>query len=204
MELSRKDKKTKVFYYMKMIIIIGLGNEGKKYVYHRHNVGFMVLDACAEKYGFSFLTKDIFSAYVGYSDETIFAKPTTFMNASGLAAKALYRQYEALPVIVHDDIDIPLGEVRCSFDRGAGGHNGVQSIVDHLGRKDFFRIRVGVRPVDQELLVRILPPKGFEHFLLSDFLSSEHELLKKGIEKSLTIIESLKTKSFDEIMNMYN
>ncbi|MCC7436745.1 aminoacyl-tRNA hydrolase [Candidatus Nomurabacteria bacterium] len=187
-----------------MAIIIGLGNPGKEHILQRHNVGFMVLDTLAEKKDFSFEEKNTFDAQVAKYSDLLLVKPQTYMNDSGLCAKKLFKQYKELPIVVYDDIDINLGEVKCSFARGAGGHNGVQSIIDHLGTKDFFRIRVGVRPVHEELKDKILPPTGFQDFLLSNFVPFENELKEKGINKAVEIIEALKTKSFEDVMNEFN
>jgi PTH1 family peptidyl-tRNA hydrolase len=186
-------------------IVIGLGNPGGKFAKHRHNVGFMVLDAYADKTGLHFAQKDLFYAHVAQDTTgTIYAKPETFMNDSGRAARMIAKQYSLPVVVVYDDIDIPIGTVKCSFDRGAGGHNGVQSLIDHLGTTAFARIRVGVRPVHEELLPRIAPPDGFEKFLLSDFAPMEDELKKQGIDRAVEIIEALKTKTFENLMNQYN
>ena len=188
-----------------MNIVIGLGNPGRKYEGHRHNIGFMVLDALAANEGLHFNEHKLFDATVAQYGETLFlAKPQTFMNNSGVTAKALVKNYDASIAVVYDDIDIELGTLKCSYGRGAGGHNGVQSIIDHLGTKDFFRIRVGVRPIHDELRPRIAPPDGFEKFLLSDFAPFEKELKEHGIEKAIEIIEKLQHKTIEEIMNEYN
>jgi len=188
-----------------MIIVIGLGNPGNKYKDHRHNVGFQILDALVEKQGGYFNERGIVSALVSTpSPDMILAKPQTFMNHSGVSARALVRNHEGHLVVVYDDIDINLGEIKISFGRGAGGHNGVQSIIDHLGTKDFIRIRVGVRPVHDELKSKILPPHGFETFLLSNFAPFEKEKREEGIKKAITVIESLPNKTLEEIMNQFN
>lgn len=187
-----------------MNIVIGLGNPGNTYVRNRHNVGFMVLDVMAALEGLVFADKKLFSAKVTQFGEVLLVKPDTFMNLSGVSAKAVAKQYGGPVVVVYDDIDIALGEVKCSFGRGAGGHNGVQSLIDHLGTKDFLRIRVGVRPVHEELQSKILPPNGFETFLLSDFAPFEYELRDQGIGKAVKVIESLPFKSVEEIMNEFN
>ncbi len=188
-----------------MKIIIGLGNPGHQYVRQRHNIGFQTLDTYAEKHGLHFNERAIFEAQVATDGaELLLAKPETFMNDSGRAARMLAKQYDAAIVVIYDDIDINLGTVKCSFDRGAGGHNGVQSIIDHLGTKEFFRIRIGVRPVHEELLPRIAPPDGFEKFLLSDFAPMESELREQGIARAVEIIEVLQIMTFEEVMNKYN
>jgi PTH1 family peptidyl-tRNA hydrolase len=188
-----------------MNIVIGLGNPGATHAKQRHNVGWMVLDAMAEKEGLHFVDKKIYTANVTQWQELFLVKPDTFMNNSGLTAHAMAKQYkDAAIVIVYDDIDIALGTIKCSFGRGAGGHNGVQSVIDHLGTKDFLRIRVGVRPVHEELLPRIAPPDGFEKFLLANFAPFEDDLKQEGITKAIAIIESLPNKTIEEIMNQYN
>ena len=187
------------------MIIVGLGNPGTKYEKTRHNVGWMVLDEYAHREGLSFSLEKHFQAALASRGDSVFAKPQTFMNDSGAAVKKLVQQYGADFIVVHDDIDIPLGQVKCSFARGSGDHNGVQSIIDHLGTKDFFRIRIGVRPVHEELLPRIAPPNGYETFLLSNFIPMETELLKEGITKAVLIIEALfEGKTAQEIMNEHN
>lgn len=187
-----------------MQILIGLGNPTKEHKDDRHNVGFQVLTALSEREGVSFSEKKGFYALAASFGDFLLAMPTTWMNDSGLCAKAFFQQYKVLPVIIYDDIDIPLGTVKCSFGRGAGGHNGVQSIIDHLGTKEFFRIRVGVRPVHEELKSHILPPDGFQNFLLKPFAPFELELKEEGIKKAVAIIEALKTETFQEIMNRSN
>jgi PTH1 family peptidyl-tRNA hydrolase len=189
-----------------MNIVIGLGNPGSAHAGQRHNIGWMALDAMAAQEALKFEDKKLFSAAVAlFGAELLLAKPDTFMNNSGLAAKALLRQYpDAVVTVVYDDIQISLGDIKCSFSRGAGGHNGVQSVMDHLGTKDFFRIRIGVRPVHEELHSRIAPPDGFEKFLLSNFAPFETELRDQGIDKAIKVIQSLPFKTVEELMNQHN
>jgi peptidyl-tRNA hydrolase, PTH1 family len=204
-DFSKRDKKAFLLFNRRMIIIMGLGNPGKKYSGHRHNIGFQILDTLAEKEGLYFNERSLSRARIApFGEELLLVKPQTFMNDSGISAKMLLKQYDASLVVIYDDIDIELGTVKCSFGRGAGGHNGLQSIIDHIGHKDFARIRVGVRPVHEELLPRIAPPDGFEKFLLSDFAPMEEEKRKEAIQKTLDIITLLPEKNFEEIMNQYN
>lgn len=186
------------------MIIIGLGNPTEKHTHDRHNVGYMVLDAYADKHTLSFSEQQTFLAWTARDDAHLLAKPTTWMNDSGLCAKKLFQQYKELPIVIYDDIDIALGDIKCSLGRSAGGHNGVQSIIDHLGTKDFFRIRVGVRPVHDELKDAILPPLGFQTFLLKPFAPFEETLKEQTVKKAVEIIEALKTHSFAEVMTKYN
>jgi PTH1 family peptidyl-tRNA hydrolase len=188
-----------------MNIVIGLGNPGAAHAGQRHNIGWIALDALAAREELYFNDRKLFHAAItSFGTELLLAKPDTFMNNSGLAAAMLVKQYDGNIVVVYDDIDINLGEIKCSFGRGAGGHNGVQSIIDHLGTKDFFRIRIGVRPVHPELLPRIAPPNGFETFLLSNFAPFEIELRDQGIDKAIAAIEALPFKDSKEIMNLFN
>lgn len=183
---------------------MGLGNPGKKYEGHRHNIGAQVVDAVAKREGVSFEEKSVFHAEIAKYGELLLAKSTTFMNDSGKAARLLVREYDGPLIVIYDDITIPIGEVKCSFGRGDGGHNGLTSLISELGTKDFFRIRVGIRPVHEELLPRIAPPTGFETFMLSDFTPQEKELKEKGVKTAIEIIKLLPQKSFEEIMNQYN
>lgn len=188
-----------------MIIVVGLGNIGEKYKGHRHNVGFQVLDILAQEKGVDFSEKKIFSAEITEVGEMLLVKPQTFMNHSGESVRKLLKQYpEAKIVVLYDDISISLGQVKCSFDRGAGGHNGLQNIIDMLGSKDFFRIRFGVRPVHTELEAKIAPPNGFQNFLLSDFAPFEKEKKEEGIKKTLQILDELPKKTFEQLMNEFN
>lgn len=186
------------------MVIIGLGNPGKKYTHTRHNVGWMVLDAYLSGKEAAFDQEKMFESDIAQWNGVVFAKPNTFMNNTGIAAKKLSRHFGGTLAVVHDDIDIPLGQVKCSFGKGSGDHNGVQSIIDHLGTKDFFRIRVGVRPIHEALLPRIAPPQGFETFLLDEFSPFEKEELEQGINRAVQIIGDLKDKTVGELMNQYN
>lgn len=124
-------------------LILGLGNPGAKYASTYHNVGQLYVETIAKgnfkKYrNFEYLKKDGF----------IFVKPLTFMNQSGTTAREAMKYFNLKPkniLVVHDDSDILLGEHKITFNRGSAGHNGVQSIIDHLKTEKFFRLRIGVR-----------------------------------------------------------
>lgn len=202
--MEHKDKNRFLFYDRDMISIIGLGNDSSGLRNTRHNIGMQTVTTYGEKAGVSFSSEKLLHASVGTDGVLVLVLPHLYMNESGKCAAKVYQHYGVLPVIVYDDIDISLGTVKCSFGRGAGGHNGLQSVIDHLATKDFLRIRIGIRPVHEELAHAILPPNGFEQFVLKPFAPFEEKLRDEAIQKSLTIIEALKTKSFDEIMNMWN
>ncbi|GAB4469684.1 MAG: aminoacyl-tRNA hydrolase [Anaerolineales bacterium] len=131
-------------------LIVGLGNPGREYAHSRHNVGFMVLDRLAERYGVSFRRYEQKAFVVKVTVEQghlILAKPQTYMNLSGQSVGALVRFYK-VPIerlmIVYDDIDLPFGTLRMRPGGSSGGHKGMQSILERLGRQDIARLRVGV------------------------------------------------------------
>lgn len=140
-----------------MKLIVGLGNKGPEYAEHRHNIGFWVVDQMAEERSlkwedFSRLAKVAETTLSG--EEVLLVKPMTFMNRSGVAVKSLLKE-KGLTVenlmVVHDEIDLLLGQMRWVFGRGSGGNNGVQSIIESLGTKAFHRARIGVgRPGGKE------------------------------------------------------
>ncbi len=133
-------------------IIVGLGNPGIEYENTYHNVGMMMLfrlagnDWKGKRYKNSFESEK--------KDDVVLIRPLVFMNESGLAIKEAARVFKAKPeeiVIIHDDSDIPLGSFKISFGKNAGGHNGIQSIIDTLKSKNFSRIRIGIRPIIEPL-----------------------------------------------------
>ena len=136
-----------------MRVVLGLGNDGPEYRFTRHNAGFMVADAIAERCGVAFAARGDLGRLT-YSVETEFggervvlAKPRTLMNRSGQAAGALRRKYGAEPadfIVVYDDADLTLGRVRVRPEGGAGGHNGVRSLMETFGVSAFPRVKLGV------------------------------------------------------------
>jgi PTH1 family peptidyl-tRNA hydrolase len=136
-----------------MLYIVALGNPGEEYATTRHNAGWLTVDVFLREAHFPSLVAS--SKYAGRVSEGTLAGaslsvlyPETFMNKSGSAAVKLVPKNEvAQMVVVYDDVDLALGEVRVSFGRGNGGHNGIKSLVDTFGTKDFVRVRVGISPV---------------------------------------------------------
>ena len=140
-----------------MKLIIGLGNPGKEYAKTRHNAGFIVVDALAKVLGANFKFQKKFNAEIAQvkirNEETILIKPQTFMNLSGTAVRAIMDFYKIKIkdiIVVQDDKDILFGEVKYQNNRSAAGHNGIKSIIEHLGTQDFARIRIGVAWQDKE------------------------------------------------------
>ncbi|MEM9998452.1 MAG: aminoacyl-tRNA hydrolase [Bacteroidota bacterium] len=132
-------------------LIVGLGNPGPEYEATRHNVGFMVVDRLAETVGVAPLRRTVAASLADEASHRgralVLAKPQTYMNRSGEAVRALTRRYALAPddlIVVYDDLALPLGAVRLRSKGGAGGHNGIQDIIDTLGTSAFPRIRVGI------------------------------------------------------------
>ncbi len=162
-----------------MKLIIGLGNPGKKYLHTRHNLGFMALDFLQKNSGApDFKMNKKCNAEIIKTDEIIFAKPLTFMNNSGEAVAKLLSFFKLTPadlVVVHDDLDLDFGKIKIGAGHGAAGHNGVKSIIDLLGTKDFNRIRIGVgRPPAH------VPP---EDYVLQNFPPAESKQLPDLFKK---------------------
>lgn len=173
-----------------MKLIIGLGNPGKKYARTRHNLGFMVLDALHESlksYGINDweLSKKFNAEVSGctvHNEKIIIAKPMTFMNDSGQAVQLLMRYYKIPPrdlLVVHDDKDILLGTLKVQTDRGHAGHNGVRSIMEHIGAQDFTRIRLGIANEN------VKKTGDTADFVLSKFGLLERKKVAEVIEKSV-------------------
>ncbi|MBD3282114.1 MAG: aminoacyl-tRNA hydrolase [Candidatus Portnoybacteria bacterium] len=169
-----------------MNILIGLGNPGRKYKKTRHNAGFMVIDHLSKDNDFVFLKeKEISEAFIKEgrlnNKEVILAKPLTYMNNSGRAAKKLIDEYAGPLIVVHDDIDIPFGQIRVNKGIGSAGHKGVQSIIDTLGHNDFLRIRIGIRP-DFEV--------DTEEYVLNKFSREQKKELKNVLENAVMEIKN--------------
>lgn len=152
-----------------MKLIVGLGNPGKEYEKTRHNIGFMAVEDLRLKIeGFSNwklsspLEAEICRGHIASCcEDVILAKPQTFMNASGQSVKKLITNYKLLItdlLVIHDDLDLPLGTLRLTFGSGSAGHNGVQSIIDALGTKDFWRLRIGIGPKKGDAKQFVLKP----------------------------------------------
>lgn len=173
-----------------MKLIIGLGNPGKKYEKTRHNVGFVILDELREKlteYQISNweLSKKFNAEICGCTikgEKIILVKPQTFMNESGVSVSLIGHFYKLTPkdlVVVHDDKDLKLGEVKVQVDRGHAGHNGVRSIIEHLNTQNFLRVRVGVASDNEKKM------QNTADFVLGKFGLLERSKVKEVIQKSV-------------------
>jgi len=176
-----------------MKLVIGLGNPGKQYAKTRHNVGFVIIDALRECiHGSEWKLSKKFNAEVseiGLGDnKIILAKPMTFMNASGEAVQLIMHFYKLSVgdiVVIHDDKDLKLGDTRVQTDRGSAGHNGIKSIMDHIGTKAFTRVRVGIASDNARKM------KDTSDFVLGKFGVLERKKVKDMIQKSVDNIVAL-------------
>ena len=127
-------------------LLVGLGNPGREYAETRHNVGFMIIDRLAAKSRAEFRTEKTWKAAMSKSGDLLLCKPFTFMNLSGKSVRAVCDFYKISPaevLVVLDDTALPLGRLRLRTDGSAGGHNGLQSVIDHLGTPAVPRLRIG-------------------------------------------------------------
>lgn len=184
-----------------MKLIIGLGNPDKEYEMTRHNFGWLALDSLATKKEVNWTkhkqSNSLIADFKGKKEKVILAKPLTYMNNSGQAVKAL-KQFYKIPVnkilIIYDDIDLPYGKIRLSKNRSAGGHRGVDSIIEQLKSKDFKRIRLGIGPQQGKA----------EDFVLKKFSGEEKKQLSEIIDTSYLVIEDILENDFNYAANKYN
>lgn len=173
---------------MESILIIGLGNPGEKYARNRHNFGFMVLDQFAKNQDLEWNENKKFKSKIAEfkieKKKIIFAKPQTFMNNSGSAVKKLQNFFKPeKTIVIYDDINLNLGQIRLRYSGEAGGHNGVKDIIKKLGQ-DFWRLKLGIGPQTKNLAA--------EYFVLQNFNNKEKELVNKIIKQgSATILDFL-------------
>jgi PTH1 family peptidyl-tRNA hydrolase len=165
-----------------MYLIAGLGNPGQQYAGTRHNIGFMMLDHFAEKNNLTFTDskwKALVSKAVVWDESVVLLKPQTFMNLSGMAVAQAVNFYKLQPaniIVIHDDLDMEFGRLKIVSGGGDGGHKGIRSIIEHLGTKNFPRIKIGIgRPPTP------VPP---DKYVLSTFNSEE----KKMSEQEMSLV----------------
>lgn len=156
-----------------MKLIVGLGNPGDKYKATRHNIGFLALDFLAQELGLNFSEHKKTKSLLAKDTNYLLIKPQTFMNLSGesvIAALNFFKLTKDDLIVIHDDIDVDLGKLKTTTSSRAAGNNGIQSIINLLGSQDFFRIRIGVRTPERE----IIPA---EKFVLEKFKKTELEII---------------------------
>jgi aminoacyl-tRNA hydrolase len=185
-----------------MKLIVGLGNPGKQYENTRHNIGFMILDELAKSWGVSF-DKNKFNAEYAIThyngEKYILVKPTTYMNLSGEALRKFYDYFEIDIediLVIYDDLDTKTANFKLKAKGSSGGHNGIKSIISHLGTEKFNRLKIGIdRPT---------PPMKVVDYVLGRFSKDEMVEIEKIYSKSINCIEDFSKMNFVELMNKYN
>lgn len=185
-----------------MKLIVGLGNPGDKYAETRHNTGFQTVDLLADKLNIN-IQRKAFNALTGKAmvrgEQIILMKPQTYMNNSGEAVGKAVRYYHLDPtkdiMVIYDDLDLPVGKLRLREKGSAGGHNGIKSIIAHLGTQDFCRIRVGIDGQYKHNTI---------DYVLSCFSGEEKELWHQAIEKAAEAAYEFTYDPFQKVMNRHN
>jgi peptidyl-tRNA hydrolase, PTH1 family len=182
-------------------LIVGLGNPGLQYAQNRHNIGFLVLDELARRYGAAFLAKNkSHLAEARFEGQKIFLqKPQTYMNLSGEAVQPLAKFYQLEPsqiVVVHDDLDLPFGRLRIRVGGSSGGQNGVKDIAARLGTDKFVRLKVGISR----------PPQGWsvQNWVLSNFLPEEKSMLEQLVTLAADAVVCVTQLGVQETQNRFN
>lgn len=188
-------------------LIAGLGNPGSKYEKTRHNIGFVVIDALAQEYGVAIQQEKWDSLYcrVSIADKRVYLlKPQTFMNLSGTSV-ARFADFFRIPndhiLVLHDDLDMHPGRLKLVATGGPGGHNGIRSLIQCLGTKDFFRLKIGIGRPGQNNIHADIP---VERFVLAPFLESEEKLLEERLGLLLEGIQVFVEFGQQKAMNLLN
>lgn len=195
-----------------MHYIVGLGNHGEKYQNTRHNVGWLICDYVRVEARLPDLIDD--KSMSGRMTEGAIAGapirllyPDTFMNNSGSAVvKFVPKNEVGNLIVIHDDIDLPLGEIKLGRGRGDGGNNGIKSLIEKLGTKDFIRIRIGIAP-RSFWTGEVKRPKGggpLERFVLKSFTTKEETQLKEVKERAFGALQKVLQNGLESAMNKYN
>lgn len=185
-----------------MWIVVGLGNPGRKYSGTRHNVGFLLVERLARRWKAKIKKKKFLSRVADFrrnGESLMLALPQTYMNQSGLAVKEIFGGSKISLrnlVIVYDDLDIPLGQIRIRKEGGPGTHKGLCSVVDEIGARAFPRIRIGIGPL----------PNGQEatRFVLSPFRKEEKPVLERSLARAEEAVEMIISGDIDLAMNQFN
>ncbi len=184
-------------------LIVGLGNPGAEYAQTRHNAGFLLVEKLAAKWKCDWTNERKFDARIAKAErdgkKVLLCEPQTFMNLSGETVSELKNFYQ-LPLkqilVAVDDADLPLGEIRLRESGSSGGHHGLESIEQHLGSREFARLRIGIGRKDGA--------REITNYVLGKFDSSENELLKKVLERASGQVETWLEAGIEKAMNRFN
>jgi PTH1 family peptidyl-tRNA hydrolase len=193
-----------------MKLIAGLGNPGFFYSRSRHNIGFMCVRHLARTQGIKFDKKQGY-ARTGHGEiageKVVLARPQTFMNASGESVSRLVKKLKISPsdlIVIHDDLDLPPGKIRLRLGGSSGGHKGLDSIIAHLGSRDFYRVRVGIGRPDLPESSAKDKEDAVIAYVLSEFTAEEKKIIQKVIPVVSQAVFCLLTEGLDTAMNKFN
>jgi peptidyl-tRNA hydrolase, PTH1 family len=179
-------------------LVVGLGNPGAEYNRTRHNVGFNVVDLLAAEWGLSWQHSKSWHALWAKSEKAILVKPTSYMNRSGESLSAVANFYKIAPseiLVVLDDLALELGRLRLRTEGGTGGHNGLESIIMHLGTEAIPRLRIGIGAA---------PSEGAVDYVLGRFFEEEIPVVEKTIERAADAVKCAIDKGVLSAMNLFN
>ena len=179
-------------------LVVGLGNPGAEYNRTRHNVGFDVVDLLASEWGLAWQHSKSWHALWAKGEKAILVKPTSYMNRSGEPLSAVANFYKIAPgeiLVVLDDLALELGRLRLRTEGGTGGHNGLESIIVHLGTEAIPRLRVGIGAA---------PSDGAVDYVLSRFFEEERPVVEKAIERAADAVKCAIDKGVLSAMNLFN
>lgn len=191
-----------------MKLIVGLGNPGEQYIGSRHNLGFYVLDEFARKINAGdWQMEDKFKSEIIKYEGLILLRPQTFMNNSGLAVSRVATFFKIDPeeiLIIHDELDLPVGHLKIRLGGAAAGHHGVESVIEKLGTDKFARLRLGIG--NQKAISGEHKQISFnaEHFVLEPFTQSEQSQVKKLAKRGIKALELILEKGLEPAQNQFN
>ena len=185
-------------------LIVGLGNPEPKYDQTRHNIGFDAVDRLAEAWSLSFQSNKRFQGLIAegispYGNKIRLLKPLTYMNRSGQSVRAVIDWYKIAPgsvLVIYDDMDLPVGRLRIRRSGSAGGHNGMKSIIAHLGKQDFPRLRIGIGKSNGK--------KQTIGHVLGKFAPEEKKVIQEMLDISVNAVEKSLKQGIEKAMSIYN
>ncbi|HWL25018.1 MAG TPA: aminoacyl-tRNA hydrolase [Ureibacillus sp.] len=185
-----------------MKLIVGLGNPGKQYEHTRHNIGFDCIDTLSKKWDAPLNQMKFNGMYATIhrpEGKVMLLKPLTYMNLSGECVRPIMDYFDISVediIVIYDDLDLEIGKLRLRQKGSAGGHNGIKSLIQHLGTQEFNRIRVGISR----------PPAGMKvpDYVLSKFSKEEDSIIENAINKTAAAVETSLSKKFLDVMNEFN
>lgn len=196
-----------------MHLIVGLGNPGEKFIHTRHNLGFEVVDELLRKadgrwqMANGWQTESKFKAEICKGDGIILAKPLTFMNLSGMAVEPIAKYFK-IPVekiiVIHDELDLPLGHIKIRIGGSGAGHHGVESVMERLGNEKFIRVRLGISTWQAISGEHKHAAFQAEKFVVDSFADQEKSKVKAMIKRSVKAVEAIIELGVEKAQNQYN